>query len=177
MRIVGGQQQGRVFHSRGFTGRPTMDRAKEALFNILSNRLDFEDLIVADLFAGTGAIGFEFASRGAGRVVLVEANRKHAREIARNAADLGLERVEVLTLRVESWLKRGDAGSYDLIFADPPYALGVVAELPAMVHASGSLRPGGLLVVEHAPGQTFGAWEPGFSRQYGDAEFSFFQLD
>ncbi len=174
MRIVGGQLGGRVFHSRGFGGRPTMDRAKESLFNVLSNRVDLEGLSVVDLFAGTGAIGFEFASRGAEHVVLVEANRKHAREIVRNAGELRLSNVEVVTARVESWLKRAEGNRYDLVFADPPYALGLVGELPGMIRASALLRPGGLLIVEHSPGQEFSGFTPSFARQYGDAEFSFF---
>ena len=160
MRIIGGERAGRCFDSRGFTGRPTTNMAKQALFNILANRYRFENLRVLDLFAGTGAIGFEFLSRGSS-VVLVASNRKAASELARNAREMGFSRAEVRT------------SAFDLIFADPPYDLPLLREIPLMVANANLLEAGGLLIVEHRQRSAM-AVPPDEKRQYGDSVFSFY---
>ncbi len=149
-----------------------MDRAKEGLFNILANQFSLEGVRVVDLFSGSGAIAFEFASRGAGYALCVESNASHAREISRNARALGFPQVEVRKLPVLRYLKEAD--SFPLVFADPPYAMPGMGELPRRVLEAGVVAAGGLLILEHAPAQPFVGIEPQQRRRYGDAEFSFF---
>lgn len=150
-----------------------MDRAKEGLFNILSNRLELDGLRAVDLFAGSGAIAFEFASRGASQVLCVESNALHAREIVRNARELGLSQVHVLRMPVQRYFRQ--CSPFEVVFADPPYAIPEMPSLPLQIIQSGLLPRGGLLILEHAPQQQFEAVAPEFSRHYGDAEFSFFR--
>ena len=145
--------------------------AKQALFNILANRYHFEDFRVLDLFAGTGAIGFEFLSRGSS-VVLVESNRKAALELARNAREMEFRRAEVRLQRVEAFIAKATS-TFDLIFADPPYDLPLLCEIPLMVANAKLLGAGGLLIVEHRQRSAM-AVPPDEERQYGDSVFSFY---
>ncbi len=149
-----------------------MDRAKEGLFNILANQFSIEGIRVVDLFSGSGAIAFEFASRGAEYVLCVESNALHAREISRNAKELGFPQVEVRKLPVLRYLKESDA--FPMVFADPPYTMPGIGELPHRVLEAGVVESGGLFILEHAPCQLFAGIEPQQRRRYGDAEFSFF---
>lgn len=175
MRIVGGELKSRVYHSRSFKGRPTMDRAKEALFNILTNRFDFARIVVADLFSGTGGIAFEFASRGVPSITCVEWNPRYAAEIERNAAILGVEGLTVLRADVLRFLDGTNA--FDLIFADPPYAMRGIEQLPERMLVSGVLKPGGLVIIEHGAGQQFADAAPFEQRSYGESTFSFFRRE
>lgn len=171
MRIIGGVLAGRHFDSRGFTGRPTTDLAKQALFNILTNRYDFEGLNVLDLYSGTGAIGFEFLSRR-GCVTFVEANKKAAQELTRNAKGFALEEATIYNLKVEQFIKKATR-TYDIIFADPPYDLPTLQEIPRWVTDANLLKDGGLLIVEHRQ-RTAMEVQPNEERQYGDSVFSFY---
>lgn len=149
-----------------------MDRAKEALFNILANRLDFSSIRVADLFSGTGAIAFEFLSRGALHATCVERNARHVAQIRANAQALGLTNINVVRADVVKYLRTPE--SFDVVFADPPYAYAGLAALPGFIMSSGALRAGGLLVVEHGE-ELQPAWEGvREERRYGDAVFAFF---
>lgn len=171
MRIIGGVLAGRHFESRGFKGRPTTDLAKQALFNILTNRYDFERLNVLDLFAGTGAIGFEFLSRGSS-VTLVEANRKTALELSRNVKELGLTRATIYTTKVELFIGHTN-DRFDIIFADPPYDSTAIQKLPLRVASANLLSENGLLIVEHRQRTTMDI-TPTEERRYGDSVFSFY---
>lgn len=171
MRIIGGKLAGRCYESRGFKGRPTTDRAKQALFNIIANRYDFQSLRVLELYAGTGAVGFEFLSRGSD-VVFVESAERHAREIVRNAKEFGLENVRVVTSRVERYLEKASE-TFDLIFADPPYDLPFMQELPRRVAELNLLSEHGVLIIEHRERTTMEV-QPSEERRYGDTVFSFY---
>jgi 16S rRNA (guanine966-N2)-methyltransferase len=149
VRIVAGRLRGRRLHVLDDPGlRPTGDRVREALFNILGQ--DMTGLSILDLFAGTGAFGFEALSRGARRVVFVDSNSRAVQAIRRTAAELGVEReARVVVGRVDEVLRaRRIDGPFDVILADPPYAETGEEGLVAAVSASGLLDPGGVLAVE-----------------------------
>jgi 16S rRNA (guanine(966)-N(2))-methyltransferase RsmD len=150
--------------------------AREGLFNILNNILDYSDLSVLDLFAGTGSISYEFASRGARVVHAVEINPKHASFIRNTALKLGLDSIEVF--RADSRRFTGKTiNSYELIFADPPYKLPWLKDIPDLVMNSHCLEPGGLFILEHPEAYNFTANQY-FSehRKYGSVNFSFFSI-
>lgn len=151
MRIIAGKWRGRTLEApAGRDTRPTADRVRESLFSMLASRLgSFEDLRVADLFAGSGALGFEALSRGAAHAVFVESDAKAAAAIRRNADKLGAS-VQVLSGSALS-LPRSDA--FDLIFADPPYAPGSGTAVVASVLRAGWLAPGGWMTVETSRGE------------------------
>jgi 16S rRNA (guanine966-N2)-methyltransferase len=146
VRIIAGQWRGRVIEAPpGQVTRPTADRVRETLFSMLASRLgSFEDLRVADLFAGSGALGFEALSRGAGSVTFVENDRSAAAAIRRNADKLGAA-VHILG---GSALALPRSGPFDLILADPPYAAGSGSAAVQAVVAAEWLAPGGWMSVE-----------------------------
>jgi 16S rRNA (guanine966-N2)-methyltransferase len=151
MRVIAGALRGRSIrppNARDF--RPTTDRVKETVFNILSHRMEMEACLVCDLFAGSGSLGIEALSRGAAHVVFVENGRAALPILRRNLSELGLERVtEVLAEAAERFL-RSTARTFDLMLADPPYAFeGHVAMLET-ISARGLLRTGGMVVMEHS---------------------------
>lgn len=155
--------------------RPTTDFAKEGLFNLLNNRVDFEGIRVLDLFAGTGSISLECLSRGADRVTCVEQLPLHARFIRSVAQQLDADNMVVIQGDVFTWLQRS-TGTFDLIFADPPYAEPRLADLPDLVLGSGILAEDGLFVLEHSKKNDFSV-HPHFveERHYGNVHFSFFK--
>lgn len=176
MRIIGGRYKGRIIEPpTGFRARPTTDFARESLMNILNNRYDFESVSLLDLFGGTGAISYEFASRGTEDIDIVETDRRSCEFIGRTLKDLGLERARVHRLDVRDWLKICHK-QYDIIFADPPYALRWLSNIPAMVMASGAVHDSSLIIIEHPKSMDFRNTER-FSehRSYGNVNFSFFR--
>ena len=176
MRIIGGMLGGRRISppARMPHTRPTTDRAREALFNILSNRLDLEGIVALDLFAGTGALGYELCSRGASRVVAVEKDPAMHGFIRQTAALLALENHQALRMDAFLYLE-GCSETFDLILADPPYELPGLDRLPEMVFGRRLLSPDGYLVVEHGSHFAFpDRTELVLRRNYGDSFFSFF---
>jgi len=153
--------------------RPTTDLAKEALFNILNNRIDFEGLRVLDLCCGTGSISLEFASRGAVGVTAVDSNRACAAYVRDAAKQLGLQ-TETVVADVTRFLN-GHRTRYDLIFCDLPYALRLHRDIVSNVLQTGLLNDEGILIMEHGP-DTDLADMPHFveQRAYGKVRFSFF---
>lgn len=167
--------------------RPTSDRAREGLFATLTAiRGPLAGAGVLDLYAGSGAVGLEALSRGAARVLFIEADQRAARVIRENAAVVGLPGGTVVTGRVERVLARGPAGAgaggeaaagYDLAVADPPYAAGddEVTGMLALLAGRGWLAPGALVAVERATRSGPLPWPPGYvpdrSRRYGEATF------
>ena len=148
MRIIAGQFRGRQLQAPpGSATRPTGDRVREALFSMLVSRLgSFEDLRVADLYAGSGALGLEALSRGAAEAVFVETDPKAQAAIKTNAAKLGVtDRIRVLG---GSALALPRSEPFDLILADPPYANGSGTALVRAVTQAGWLAPGGWLSIE-----------------------------
>ena len=177
MRIVGGEMKGRLFKpGKNFKARPTTDFAKENLFNILSNRIDFEETKVLDLFAGTGSISFEFASRGCSSVTCVEIDHVHYAFISSVIQQLHIENVvHLLRYDVLKFIPRCTE-KYDLIFADPPYQLKALKDIPNLILKHELLHSGGLLILEHGKSDSFATHPALFEeREYGSVHFSFFR--
>ena len=177
MRVVSGRYKGRRFDvPTSFKARPTTDFAKENLFNVLqSNYVDFTTGPRAlDLFAGTGSISLELLSRGCSEVVSVEKDRDHFRFLARTAKQLNDPAWQPLCADVFTFIKRSDT-RFDLVFADPPYAMPQLADLPRTLLDAALLAPNGLLIVEHGKHNDFSQL-PEFvqQRRYGSVNFSFF---
>ena len=176
MRIIGGKYKGRrISPPSGFKARPTTDFARESLFNILNNRIDFEDVTVLDLFSGTGSMSYEFASRGAREVHLVEMDMKHISGIRRIIKDMGITNIKTIHIDVRAYLKTCTA-RYDVVFADPPYELSWLKEIPDLVIGSGILKEEGFFILEHPRDMSFNGHNLFFEhRNYGGVNFSFFK--
>ena len=158
----------------GFKARPTTDFAREGLFNVLANTWEFEDLAVLDLFAGTGSIGFEFASRGAGRVDMVEKESKNSNLLHKSIASLSAEKVRVIHSDVLKYI-RYCSFQYDIIFADPPYDLDILPEIPDRLFQADILEEEGWFILEHGSSQTFSSHTNyQKTKKYGSVHFSFF---
>ena len=133
MRIVGGTYGGRkIAVSKGFDSRPTTDFAREALFNILANHFNMEDMRVLDLFSGTGSISFEFASRGCTEIDLVDINSRSVQFIAKVAAELGMKGIHPVRMDVFRFIHICKK-QYHVIFADPPYELKNLQDISGIV--------------------------------------------
>ena len=176
MRIIGGKYKGRRIVPPGnFKARPTTDFAREGLFNILNNRIDFESVRVLDLFSGTGSISYEFASRGAAEVHLVEKDKVHISGIRRIIKELGFENIKAIHIDVKAYLKTCSV-KYDMVFADPPYELPWLKELPELVLGADIIKEEGFFVLEHPKGMSFAGNKSLFEhRNYGGVNFSFFK--
>jgi 16S rRNA (guanine966-N2)-methyltransferase len=175
MRIIGGKYGGRPIKvPKNLPVRPTTDFAKEGLFNMLNSRLDFEGLHVLDLFSGTGHMSLEFASRGAGRVVAVDANFRCVGFLRNSAKELGMD-IGAAKGDVFQFLE-SQTSQFDVIFADPPYELPNIPKIHELVFSRKLLKPGGLLIIEHGVKTKLEELE-GFvqKRNYGNVNFSFFQ--
>ncbi|HVV54127.1 MAG TPA: 16S rRNA (guanine(966)-N(2))-methyltransferase RsmD [Mucilaginibacter sp.] len=176
MRIIGGKLRGlRLNPPRNLPVRPTTDLAKEALFNILQNQIEFERLKVLDLFSGTGNISLEFASREAAPVVAVDRSIQCINYLRDTAKQHHLDQVKTYKADVFKFLEL-ETERYDLIFADPPYDLNRIPDIPRIAFEKGLLNPGGLLIVEHQSLQNLSN-HPAFveQRKYGHSSFSFFK--
>lgn len=176
MRIISGKYKGKVIHpGNGFNARPTTDFAKESLFNVISNYIDFESVDVLDLFSGTGGISYEFASRGALKVDAVEVNSKHASFIIKMAQELNFSQLKVYRMNTFQYLKVAKT-KYDIVFADPPYDLPEVKLLPELFLSLDLLKPEGIFILEHSRSYSFEADNHFFDhRNYGNVHFSFFK--
>jgi 16S rRNA (guanine(966)-N(2))-methyltransferase RsmD len=176
VRIIGGAYKGkRIAADRRLTLRPTTDFAKEGLFNILSNRYDMSSFDVLDMFSGTGSISYEFASRGCREIHAVEMEPCHAAFIRATAAKLGFRQVRVIRDDVFHFLSICKV-QYDLAFADPPYDLPRIGDIPGAVLERDILKPGGILILEHPGHAVFAGHEHLLDhRNYGNVHFSFFK--
>ncbi|TWR31138.1 16S rRNA (guanine(966)-N(2))-methyltransferase RsmD [Mucilaginibacter pallidiroseus] len=177
MRIIGGKLKGlRLNPPKNLPVRPTTDLAKEALFNILQNQIEFEGITVLDLFSGTGNIAMEFASRGAEKVIGVDRSVHCVNYLNDVSRQHGLTQIKTFKADVFKYLAI-ETEQYDLIFADPPYDLNKIPEISKIVFDKNLLKPGGLLIVEHQSMQNLSN-HPAFveQRKYGHSSFSFFRL-
>lgn len=177
MRIIGGKLKGlRLNPPPNLPVRPTTDMAKEALFNILYNQYDFEELKVLDLFSGTGSLSIEFASRGVQEVISVDKNVGCYNFLKNTAKQLKLDAIKANKADVFKFLEQ-ETEKYDLIFADPPFDIPQIPLIPELVFKNNLLNPGGLLIVEHPTLKKIDS-HPNFKeqRKYGYSSFSFFSI-
>jgi 16S rRNA (guanine(966)-N(2))-methyltransferase RsmD len=176
MRIISGKYGRRRFDvPKTFKARPTTDFAKENLFNVLTNIIDFEGIKALDLFSGTGSIAFELLSRGCSEVTAVEKAPPHYAFIEKVRKELNDNNLNTIRGDVFKYLD-ACGESFDFIFADPPYALESLPRLPKLVFERDRLRPEGIFILEHPKEYDFSAL-PQFSqrRVYGSVNFSIFQ--
>ncbi len=175
MRIIGGMWRGRRIQtpSKKWPVRPTTDFAREALFNILDNRLDYESSSALDLFGGTGMHSIELASRGCNDITYVDRFRHSVLFMKSLAKEMEMP-IEVVLSDVYKFVERTDR-QWDYIFADPPYEMDQVDYFPSKVLQAKLLKPNGFFVFEHMATKNFEKTE-GFmeARQYGQSVFSFF---
>lgn len=176
MRIISGKYGGQKISTpvKMPLTRPTTDFAKEGLFNILQNRIDFDGIQTLDLFGGTGSISLELASRGAADLTIVEKDNKMYESIRKNLDALHIDPVHLFRMDVFQFLENCSE-TYDLIFAGPPYALQEIDELPKIIVAKKLVRENGFFILEHTPRNQYANF-PGFvfQRNYGTTIFSFF---
>ena len=176
MRIISGKWGGRKISPPAkmpYT-RPTTDIAKEGLFNILQNRIDFEGIKTLDLFGGTGSISYELASRGAADLTIVEKDVQMHAFIKKNAEAIGIENCKILKQDVFGFLAACKE-QYDFIFAGPPYALGPIDELPKIIVEKNMIATDGFFILEHTPRNNYQSFKGfDFVRNYGTTLFSFF---
>ena len=176
MRIITGLYKGRHFDiPRSFKARPTTDFAKENIFNVLNGYLDFSDVNALDLFSGTGSISLELLSRGCKQVVSVELDREHHAFIRQCVTKLGVDNCFLVKGDVFKFIK-SCRQQFQFIFADPPYTLPNLAEIPSIIFDKDLLEEGGILVLEHGKHNNFSE-NPYFleHRAYGSVNFSLFR--
>lgn len=178
MRIISGSHKGKqIFPDKSFSARPTTDFAKENLFNVVSNYIDLENIQVLDLFSGTGSISYEFASRGAREIISIEQNYKHFAFIKRTAQELGFKNIKIFKTDVFIACKKLRGQKFDIIFADPPYHLDRIPELPSAIFDNELLADDGMAIIEHPATIDFsGHLHFSEHRQYGSVNFSIFRL-
>lgn len=178
MRIITGTLKGRRLKSPTTDEtRPTSDRTKEGMFNVIDARRYFDDLEVLDLFGGSGNLGFEAISRGAAHATFVDASRASIKIIEENAAHLGVtDQIKVICSQVDSFLSRF-ARPFDLVFADPPYDYPEMDKLIDVVLTNGWLAEGGWFLLEHDKRHNF-TNHPNcvFSKPYGRTIVTIFVL-
>lgn len=175
MRVISGLYKRRRFEvPRTFKARPTTDFAKENLFNVLNNYLDFEGASALDLFAGTGSISIELVSRGCDKVIAIEKDPQHHAFICKVMNEVKTDKCIPIRGDVFKFMERCNE-QFDFIFADPPYALKDLEQIPSLVFQYKLLKEDGLFVLEHGKDNHFEE-NPHFleHRSYGSVNFSFF---
>lgn len=177
MRIISGQYKGkRLTAPKSLPVRPTTDFAKEALFNILNHRIDFDEVKMLDLFAGTGNISYEFASRGAKEITSVDADFGCVKFISKTADELSFP-IRAIKSDVYKYVSSA-AGAFDVVFADPPYAFTIeqMDSLVESLYANNWINEDGMVIIEHTKhidlSSILNFTE---ARKYGGSVFSFFQ--
>jgi 16S rRNA (guanine966-N2)-methyltransferase len=179
MRIISGKYKGRrISPPKGLPVRPTTDMSKEALFNVLNNHFSFENLKVLDLFAGTGNISYEFASRGSTPITSVDGDFGCVKFIKQVAAEYDFN-IAATKSDVFAFLEKNKT-SYDIIFADPPYALDqkTFEKIVLLIFEKELLNEEGMMVIEHSKYTKLDHMiNFSFQKTYGGSIFSFFELD
>lgn len=175
MRIISGTLKGRRFTPpTKLKARPTTDFAKEGLFNILGGRLDLEGIKVLELFSGSGSIGLEFISRGADSVIGIEISQQHIGYIKKVCSELGVNNYYLQRADVFKYLESA-RGCYDIVFADPPYAIKDLDKIPDLVLNNNLLNKEGILILEHGRDHDFSTHQNFVElRKYGNVHFSIF---
>ena len=178
MRIIRGKYGRRRFDvPTNITARPTTDFARENIFNVIENIVDIEGADTLDLFAGTGAVTFEFLSRECRTATAVEKAATQQRFIQKVGKELGADNLNLVRGDALRYLD-GATRSFDIVFADPPYDMDGFAEIPGRILGSGVVHPGTLVVVEHSKKHDF-SHLPGFfdHRAYGSVNSSPFRVE
>lgn len=178
MRIIRGKYGKRRFDvPKNITARPTTDFARENIFNVLENLDGFEDKSACDLFAGTGAVSFEFLSRGCNYVTAVERAPVQVAFIKKVAQILGDTNLHLVKTDVFKFIEE-NSRAYDYVFADPPYDHPRFDEIPGLILNSMLVRPGTVVIIEHSKNRDFSSL-PGFNqrRAYGSVNFSIFLIE
>ena len=179
MRIISGKYKGRrIFPPKGLPVRPTTDMSKEALFNVLNNHFSFEGLKILDLFAGTGNISFEFASRGSTPITSVDGDFGCVKFIKQVADEYDFN-IAATKSDVFKFLERNNA-TYDIIFADPPYALDqkTFDKIVLLVFEKNTLQEDGMMIIEHSKYTKLDHLiHFSFKKSYGGSIFSFFEME
>nr|WP_294936742.1 16S rRNA (guanine(966)-N(2))-methyltransferase RsmD [uncultured Flavobacterium sp.] len=179
MRIISGKYKGRrISPPKNLPVRPTTDMSKEALFNILNNHFNFSELKVLDLFAGTGNISYEFASRGCEPITSVDGDMGCINFIKKTAAEFEFD-ITPIKNDVFKFLEKSKA-SFDIIFADPPYGMEQkeFEKVIQLVFENGLLEEDGMMVIEHSKHTKLNHMENfSFDRNYGGSVFSFFEFE
>ena len=178
MRIIGGNFKGRRFipPAKNWPTRPTTDFAKEGLFNILNNKIDFEEVIMLALFGGTGNHSYEFISRGCTNVTYVDKFQGCIDFVQKTAGELKIEdKIKIIRSDVFRFLQ-SNIRQFDYIFAGPPYPLPNLNTIPDVIFQTETLAPDGLFVMEHNPNHDFKSHNRFVeARNYGTTIFSFFK--
>ena len=176
MRIISGTHKGKQIKlPPNLKARPTTDQAREGLFNILSNTFDFDEIRIADLFGGTGAISFEFASRGAKEIYCIEIAPSHFRFINKNAKANGFEQIKTYRTNAFNAIQKLPKNNFDIIFADPPFDFPNKQKLISDVMEAGILK-NGIFILEHGDNESYN--DSAYfieQRNYGKVCFSFFE--
>ena len=178
MRIITGQLKGRTIPiPKTGSLRPTSDRAKEGIFNVIEARTYFDDTRVLDMFAGSGNLGLEAISRGAASCLFVDREAEHTRHIEQLAEKFDIKpQVQTVTLDIEIFLESGSHGQFDFVFADPPYDFFMMTDLPEIVLEGGLLNPDGWFILEHDKRHDFSDHEKCvYSKAYGRTIASIFK--
>ncbi len=176
IRIISGTHKGRRIQApSNLPTRPTTDFAKEGLFNMLVNRVDFEELKALDLFAGTGNISYELASRGVPDITSVDSDFRCIKFISKTAQDFDMKAIRAVRSDVFSFIRNAHR-QWNFIFADPPFdQQEATGELPGLIFEKDMLLPGGLLIIEHPERTHFRDTSHLVeTRKYGKVNFSFF---
>lgn len=176
MRIISGKYKGRrIDASNKVIARPTTDFAKEGLFNLLNNRIDFEGISVLDLFSGTGSISIEFISRDCREAIAIEQSEKNGAYIRKACQELKIDNLTLIKADVFKFIASCKT-KFDVIFADPPYDLKNLTELPDLIFQYELLKKDGIFILEHSAKNKFDAHPHfNFHRNYGNVNFSFFE--
>lgn len=177
MRIIAGEWKGRSLHvPRDAAFRPTTDRVKESVFNILAGRVSWTGAAICDLYAGSGGLGLEALSRGASSATFVDRSTRSLAVLQRNIAALGAEQRSAIRRQDVDRFTRSETRRYDVVFADPPYAAFSAAQL--LENIASLLRPSGIAVIEHGALQPLGT-HPTLTafaeRRYGGTTITLFQ--
>lgn len=176
MRIISGKYKGRrIEASNKVIARPTTDFAKEGLFNLLNNRIDFEGISVLDLFSGTGSISIEFISRNCREAIAIEQSEKNGAYIRKACQELKIDNLTLIKTDVFRFIASCKT-KFDVIFADPPYDLKNLTEIPDLIFRYDLLKEDGIFILEHSAKNNFDAHPCfNFHRNYGNVNFSFFE--
>lgn len=179
MRVIAGKYKGRKIETVADKSvRPATDKVKGAIFNVLQSRVDWSAATVLDLYAGSGGVGIEALSRGAKRCLFVENSRAALAFLKKNIAGIGAEADASVIFGDAERFVESSRTSYTVVFADPPYALEGLKEIPDRIFAQGMVVPDGYLIIEHPTRYEFsnnGSWEVAVRKVYGNTSVSFFR--